>query len=392
MCRHLGREGVLHVYRELALLEEEEECLRRRAGDRLLRRGGVRRRGDLDFCRPPDLLRRRAGERRRGEPRRGDPRRPRGEGDRRRRGDGERRRGDGERRRRPGDDRRFGEARRAGARCIRTGAHEISCPSICPPSMCFMAFWASSGVWNSTYAKPLLSQGRFLSPENSISLILPKVPKISSRCALRTFLVSRPTCTLTAWGVAERARALPRPFDLEREAERRPRLLSRDLDLEGDPRFFGGGEAEERFLADGGEAERLRGGGLPLRGGGLPLRGGGLPFLASAFFSGFLSGSFLSLLGFSPFFFLSFFLSRLRLLLESELLLLESLLLLELLLELLCFLFFFPLSLSRLFLLSSSESLLLLLEEERPRFFFSSFFFSSDFSAGGADPPAMFFK
>ena len=50
--------GVLYVYRELALLEEEEECLRRRAGDRLLRRGGVRRRGDLDFCRPPDLNKR----------------------------------------------------------------------------------------------------------------------------------------------------------------------------------------------------------------------------------------------------------------------------------------------------------------------------------------------
>lgn len=259
--------------------------------------------------------------------------------------------------------------------------------------MCFMAFWASSELWNSTYAKPLFSQGRFLSPENSISLILPKVPKISSRCALSTFLVSRPTWTLTAWGVAERARPLPpRPFDLEREAERRPRLLSRDFDLDGDPRFLGGGEAEERFLADGGEAERLRGGGLPLRGGGLPLRAGEETFLASAFFSGFLSDSFLSLLGFSPFFFLSFFLSRLRLRLLSELLLLESLLLLELLLELLCFLFFFPLSLSRLFLLSSSESLLLLLEEERPRFFFSSFFLSSGFSVGGAVPPAMFFK
>ena len=31
-----------------------------------------------------------------------------------------------------------------------------TCPSIWPPSMCFMAFWASSGVWYSIYAKPII--------------------------------------------------------------------------------------------------------------------------------------------------------------------------------------------------------------------------------------------
>lgn len=39
-----------------------------------------------------------------------------------------------------------GERRRGGTwRGINTGAAVISCPSICPPSMCFIAFSASSG-------------------------------------------------------------------------------------------------------------------------------------------------------------------------------------------------------------------------------------------------------
>lgn len=39
-----------------------------------------------------------------------------------------------------------GDRRRGGTcRGISTGAAVISCPSICPPSMCFIAFSASSG-------------------------------------------------------------------------------------------------------------------------------------------------------------------------------------------------------------------------------------------------------
>lgn len=51
-----------------------------------------------------------------------------------------RRRGSG------GGDRRMGlEAVIAGL-ILRTGAAVISCPSICPPSMCFIAVSASSAV------------------------------------------------------------------------------------------------------------------------------------------------------------------------------------------------------------------------------------------------------
>jgi len=114
---------MLHIYLELPLLEDDEECRLRRAGDldRLL--GGLLpppppRLGDRLRPLPPERLRRRGGERRRGD------------GERRRRGLGERRRrGDGDLRRR-GGDRRFGEGRRAAARGISTGAAVISCPSI----------------------------------------------------------------------------------------------------------------------------------------------------------------------------------------------------------------------------------------------------------------------
>jgi len=85
----------------------------------------------------------------------------------------------------------------------RTGAAEISWPSICPPSMCFIAFCASACVSYSIYAKPLLSQGLILSLPNSISLIFPNVEKISLRWSLFTFLVSLPICILVGWGVAD---------------------------------------------------------------------------------------------------------------------------------------------------------------------------------------------
>jgi len=123
------------LYLELALLDDEEEWRRRRAGDLDLFLGGLLRLGDLDLPFPPDLLRLRGGVLRRGEDRLprgdGDLRRPRGEGERRRRGEGDLRRG---------GDRRLGEGRRASLRGSSTGAAVISCPSICPPSMCFMAF------------------------------------------------------------------------------------------------------------------------------------------------------------------------------------------------------------------------------------------------------------
>lgn len=149
--------------------------------------GGLLRLGDLDLPFPPDLLRLRGGVLRRGEDRLprgdGDLRRPRGEGERRRRGEGDLRRA---------GDRRLGEGRRASLRGSSTGAAVISCPSICPPSMCFIAFWASSALEYSMYANPLLIQGLLLSFPKSISLILPNVAKISSRCCFMTFLVRRP--------------------------------------------------------------------------------------------------------------------------------------------------------------------------------------------------------
>jgi len=177
---------VYYFYLELSLLDDEESFLLL-AGVLDLLLGGERPpppRLAGDLLRPfPERLRFLIGDRRRGE----GERRRRGLGERpRRRGEGDLRRlGDGERR-------RLGEGRRAGARGINTGAAVISCPSICPPSMCFIAFWAFSGVWYSIYANPLLIQGRDLSFPKSMSLIFPNVPKISSKCSLRTFLVNRP--------------------------------------------------------------------------------------------------------------------------------------------------------------------------------------------------------
>jgi len=51
------------------------------------------------------------------------------------------------------------------------------------------------------YAKPLLSHGLILSLPNSISLILPKVEKISWRWSLLTFLVNLPICIFVGGGV-----------------------------------------------------------------------------------------------------------------------------------------------------------------------------------------------
>jgi len=160
------------IYLDESLLEDDE-CLLLRAGDRDLLPGLRLAGGD------PAL--RRGGERRRGE---GERRRP-GGGERRlerdRRRGGERRRGDGDRRRpppkplrggllplggllppahgplpplagdllpaeRPTGDLRPSRPRPGWTRGTRTGAAVISWPSIWPPSMCFMAVWASSGV------------------------------------------------------------------------------------------------------------------------------------------------------------------------------------------------------------------------------------------------------
>jgi len=170
-----------------------------------------------------------------------------------------------------------------------------------------------------------LSHGLILSLPNSISLILPKVEKISWRCSLFTFLVSLPMWILVEGGELLLARAFPPDLDLERG----------------------------------------------FSGAGLTLGLSSLVLLS--FLAGEEAGSFPALAFFGLFFFLSFFdLSLLLDLLESEL---ESLLdselesLLELLeLESLFFLllpslcFFFPL------LLSGLESLLSPL---------SSFFFFS---------------
>lgn len=62
----------------------------------------------------------------------------------------------------------------------------------------------------------MLSQGLILSLPNSMSLILPKVEKISWRCSLFTFLVSRPMWILVGGGDPLLARPLPPDLDLER--------------------------------------------------------------------------------------------------------------------------------------------------------------------------------
>ena len=64
--------------------------------------------------------------------------------------------------------------------------------------------------------KPLLSHGLILSLPNSISLILPKVEKISWRCSLFTFLVKRPMWIFVEGGDPLRARPLGPDLDLER--------------------------------------------------------------------------------------------------------------------------------------------------------------------------------
>uniref|UniRef100_A0A8C8W563 Uncharacterized protein n=1 Tax=Peromyscus maniculatus bairdii TaxID=230844 RepID=A0A8C8W563_PERMB len=69
--------------------------------------------------------------------------------------------------------------RRGGGRGqgANTAVAVISWPSICPPSMCFSAFSASSGFSNSTYVQPL--DRCILSTGMSIILIFPKVENIS---------------------------------------------------------------------------------------------------------------------------------------------------------------------------------------------------------------------
>jgi len=61
-----------------------------------------------------------------------------------------------------------------------------------------------------------LSHGLILSLPNSISLILPKVEKISWRCSLFTFLVKRPMWIFVEGGDPLRARPLGPDLDLER--------------------------------------------------------------------------------------------------------------------------------------------------------------------------------
>lgn len=74
----------------------------------------------------------------------------------------------------------------------KTGAAVISCPSICPPSMCFIAFSASSGFEYSTYAIPRPFVGCHRSTGNSTCFTSPKQLNISQTCSLVTFRVNRP--------------------------------------------------------------------------------------------------------------------------------------------------------------------------------------------------------
>lgn len=264
--------------------------------------------------------------------------------------------------------------------------------------MCFIAFCASSGVKYSIYANPLFSQGRLRSLPNSISFTFPKVVNISSRCSLRTFLVSRPICIFVGWGVAERARFLAAPRDLDRDADflvrdtERFALRSLDRDFEGDF-FLGLGERLRSALFSSPFRSRSSRDGLAFSAlaGSASILNLGMAGFSASFGLAFspLSASFS--LGFTSFFFfLSFFLSSLeRERLESELEELLSLLLsLELLLlELLCFLFFLPLlSLLRPFRLSSSLLLELLESLLLPRFFFFSSFSASLLVSRGAAP------
>ena len=69
---------------------------------------------------------------------------------------------------------------------------------------------------NDEMSSPLLSQGLILSLPNSMSLILPKVEKISWRCSRFTFLVRRPMWILVGGGEPLRARVLAPDRDLER--------------------------------------------------------------------------------------------------------------------------------------------------------------------------------
>jgi len=243
--------------------------------------------------------------------------------------------------------------------------------------MCFIAFWASSCVSYSMYAKPLFNHGLILSLPNSISLILPKLENISFKWSLLTFLVRRPIWILVGWGVADLFLILGEPLPLLLLPLASGLARSLDIDF-----LLGGGEGEFLLGADLGSASLWL---FSWRG--LFARGEDAGSLSESGFRGpdlFFSESRLDL-------FLFLFLSSLsRLLLDSELdSLLESLelSLLELELEELAFLLLFPLSarLSLLlpFLLARSSSLLS--EELRPLLLAGLSCFSLDWDFGADD-------
>ena len=72
-----------------------------------------------------------------------------------------------------------GDIRRIGSLGLgnRIGATVTSCPSICPPSMCFIAFSASSGFVYSMYANPRPNLAWNRSKGNSMNLIVPGMYK-----------------------------------------------------------------------------------------------------------------------------------------------------------------------------------------------------------------------
>ena len=75
-----------------------------------------------------------------------------------------------------------------------------------PPSMCLIAFSASFGFSNSTYAKPRVNSGCTRSAGISMFLTTPYTEKISMMWSLLMFLVSRPMWTFDGFGVRLRFR------------------------------------------------------------------------------------------------------------------------------------------------------------------------------------------
>lgn len=79
-----------------------------------------------------------------------------------------------------------------GRRGSKTGAAVTSCPSIWPPSMCFIAASASSGFAYSMYAKLRPVVGCKRSIGYSTDFISPYALKISIIWSFVTFRVNRP--------------------------------------------------------------------------------------------------------------------------------------------------------------------------------------------------------